>query len=99
MTKRKPVSAGALTERQCALLFTAARHGRVATETFSGRGAGGGRVSGGGRERQAASTLRRLGLLSVIATRHEMTAERGNTVHIYTTHWSLTCEGRTVIES
>jgi hypothetical protein len=93
------MTVGSLTERQRVLLLTAVRHGRVATEFFGGRGPQGGRVSGGLRETNAACRPRDMGLLERVDGDHTMLPERGNTVHIYSSRWRITPEGRALIET
>lgn len=56
-----------LTKTQEKLLATARAHsGRVAVESYSGRGGGGGLIRGGRREFSAAMALRDAGLLVVV---------------------------------
>lgn len=88
-----------LTDRQIRMLLQAARFGTTSTEVCVGRGPKGGRISFGGRERQAASTLRDKGLLQRVHYSSSVESAHGYGVTSHISRWELTCYGRSIIES
>jgi hypothetical protein len=85
-----------LTQTQIAILLEAANdmRGWVTTTTAVGRGPQGGLVNTGKRERAAANKLRDAGLLAFEQRSKSLKTERGWSIDIVDTLWSITPEGR-----
>jgi hypothetical protein len=82
-----------LTKTQQALIERARLYGGMATiDAGSGRGAFGGRVSFGNRERDALHKLAALGLVQITNRIKDVDYNRGNTIHTTTTVYKLTQE-------
>lgn len=88
-----------LTDLQVHLLMRAARHGAVSVEVCIGRGPMGGKISFGQRERGAASTLLKHGLLCHVGYSSHVESAHGYGVTSYISRWELTSDGRALIES
>ena len=99
MKRAKEITPAKLTIRQIHMMCAAARHGSVAVEVCVGRGPQGGRISFGHRERQAASTLLKKGLLRHAGYQSHVESSHGYGVTSYISRWELTPEGRAVVES
>ena len=80
-----------LSKTQQALIERARQHGGAASVVaFSGRGAFGGRVSFGSRERAAMYALEALGLVKVTHRDSDRDHRRGNCVHSTSYRYEIT---------
>lgn len=79
-----------LTKTQQILIDRAKLYGGVAgVDNGSGRGAFGGRVSFGNRERAALHKLRDMGLVTITNTMTDRDYNRGNCIHTTTVYYRL----------
>ena len=82
-----------LTKTQQALIDRARLYGGMATiDAGSGRGALGGRISFGSRERDALHKLVEMGLVEITNRIKDVDYNRGNSIHTTTTMYKLTQE-------
>jgi len=80
-----------LTKTQQALIARAKLYGgQAAIDSGSGRGAFGGRVSFGNRERAALHKLTEMGLVKITNLVKDVDYSRGNSVHTTTTMYQIT---------
>ena len=83
-----------MTKTQAALLDAAKLHGgQAAIDCGSGRGALGGRVSFGARERAALHKLAEMGLVEITNRIPSVEYNRGNSIHTTTIMYRLTPMG------
>ena len=89
----------ALTQTQAAVLSRAAghRHGRVATETYTGRGGRGGGIKGGYREHDAALALRDCDFLALLTSSQSTVYSNGYGCSVSSRVWAITDAGRAAI--